>query len=133
MSCVTIPAITVTVALDVAAENMCRVNATLPQEIGGGTKGEPMKKLYEIVDGSWSLQSEGINGMVQGCGLCYTNRRFEIIAKNCDLPVGSPTDTINSLLMRDIDNNIIVFTQERFIRPLTGTCPHCRETIKGKL
>jgi len=89
-----------------------------------------MKKLYEIVDGSWSLQSEGINGMVRGCGYFFSNRRFEIIAKNCNLPVGTLTDTVNSLLMRDIDNNIIVFTQERFIKPLTGTCPHCGETIK---
>lgn len=90
------------------------------------------KKLFEIFDGSYSLMSSE-NGMVNGFGSRYENCRFEILARGCKLPASNDRfseNNHNNTVARDVDSDLIVFTQERFIRPLTSTCPHCGESIK---
>ena len=83
------------------------------------------RQLYKIIDGSWSLRDrQDGEKMDSGFGLDLKNRQFKLLAQGCDLPA-SVDDKRNSVIMRDVKNGDIVFTNMRFVVPHPTFCPTC--------
>lgn len=85
------------------------------------------KELYEIFDASWSLRSNQNLAMVAGYDIDYRGKRFHIVARNCELPATNESQQ-NTVILREVNSQMLVFTQEQHIRPII--CSHCLQTIK---
>jgi len=72
--------------------------------------------LVQVIDGSWSLAIE--NGEFRSsCGIELGRRDFEVIGTDLKLP-STDDDQLNTIIIKAKDNNQIVYTQERFIKPI---------------
>lgn len=95
------------------------------------------KQRYSIIDGSFSLRSSKHSEMEHGYGIEYQNKQFHLLAKGCQLPADRPSGLegdfqTNTIILQDIDSDLIVFTQEKYIRRVPEICPHCGQAIKNQ-
>jgi hypothetical protein len=90
--------------------------------------------IVEVVDGSYSIEIIE-SGELVSTGANITQRRFEVVSTNCDLPAKWFHDTEkpirNDTILRDIDNGQTVFIQNRFLqlKHRCNTCASCGQQL----
>lgn len=90
--------------------------------------------IVTVFDGSYSYAYR--NGKLDhSSGVELGNGSFEIIATKCDLPADNSfpaSKERNNTVIRRLDDNLLVFIQERFLhlKHTCNICPHCGEKIK---
>lgn len=75
----------------------------------------------KVIDGSWSLRLDN-KKFERSYGIQLAGREFEVLHTDMKLP-STDDGTFNNTIIKDVNNNEIVFIQERFLREMPKSQP----------